>query len=219
MGLSDDTAVIFTTDHGFYFGEHGGLFGKMTYATRPEGGLYRHGDPDAKWEHSPLYEELVTLPLLIKVPGYQPGSYSGMSSAVDMMPTVLDLFNVQHPDWVEGRSLLPAMQDPDTRGRDFVVSTIPFTNPGLLVQSVDNISRPLGAGPMTTVTSNGWSLLHSLDPGASELYDLSADPKQESDLIGSRPEVAKELHRKLLGFLKDTNLPEHLLKPRLELRL
>ena len=32
MGLMENTAIIFTSDHGFYFGEHGGLFGKMTLA-------------------------------------------------------------------------------------------------------------------------------------------------------------------------------------------
>src|SRR3970282_92865 len=48
MELLQKTAVIFTTDHGFYFGEHGGLFGKMTFAKRPDGTLYQHGDPDSK---------------------------------------------------------------------------------------------------------------------------------------------------------------------------
>ena len=38
MGLMENTAIIFTSDHGFYFGEHGGLFGKMTRA-KDGGGL------------------------------------------------------------------------------------------------------------------------------------------------------------------------------------
>ena len=28
MGIADDTMIVFTSDHGFYFGEHGGLFGQ-----------------------------------------------------------------------------------------------------------------------------------------------------------------------------------------------
>ena len=39
MGLMENTAFVFTSDHGFYFGEHGGLFGKMTFAKRPDGSL------------------------------------------------------------------------------------------------------------------------------------------------------------------------------------
>ena len=45
MGLMEDTAIIFTSDHGFYFGEHGGLFGKLTFATHPEGRPYTFADP------------------------------------------------------------------------------------------------------------------------------------------------------------------------------
>ncbi len=219
MGLADDTAVIFTTDHGFYFGEHDGLFGKMNFATRPEGGLYKHGDTDSEWDHSPLFEEIVRLPLLMRVPGYAPGSYSGMSSAVDMMPTALELFDVPVPDWVEGRSLLPAMADAGAAGRDFVVSTVPFANKGSEVRSVDNVSRPLNVAVATTVTSDNWSLIYSVEPGLSKLYDLAADPAQQNDLIASRPEMARELHNKLVRFMHETNLPRDLLEPRLELRL
>ena len=107
MGLKEKTSVIFTTDHGFYFGEHGGRFGKMTFDKREDGSLYQHGDPDAKWSHSPLYEELVTLPLLISAPGIEPGSYSGHSSAIDVMPTVLDMLGQEVPDGIDGRSLYP----------------------------------------------------------------------------------------------------------------
>ena len=63
MGLMDRTAILFTSDHGFYFGEHGGLFGKMTFDKRPDGRLYGFGDEEASWAHSPLYEELVCVSL------------------------------------------------------------------------------------------------------------------------------------------------------------
>ena len=178
MGLTEKTTVIFTSDHGFYFGEHGGLFGKMTFDKRPSGELYKHGDPDSKWTHSPLYEELVTLPLLISTPGVEPGVYKGYSSAIDVMPTVLDLLGQEIPGWVEGRSLYPAMKDGSTKGRDFVVSTIPFANPGDRVRSVDNISRPLTSDLVTTITSGEWSFLYSVTPGVSELYHLPADPSR-----------------------------------------
>ena len=219
MGLTEKTTVIFTSDHGFYFGEHGGLFGKMTFDKRPSGELYKHGDPDSKWTHSPLYEELVTLPLLISTPGVEPGVYKGYSSAIDVMPTVLDLLGQEIPEWVEGRSLYPAMKDGSTKGRDFVVSTIPFANPGDRVRSVDNISRPLTSDLVTTITSGEWSFLYSVTPGVSELYHLPSDPRQENNLILQKPEVAKEIHQYLLKFMRDTNLEPGLIKPREELKL
>ena len=219
MGLAGNTAIIFTSDHGFYFGEHGGLFGKMSFARRPDGTLYQHGDSDSMWAHSPLYEELVTLPLLISMPGVETGEYGGHSSAIDVMPTVLDMFGRDIPAWVQGRSLLPAMRDASVDGREFVVSTIPFANPGDRVRSVDNVSRPLTSGLVTTVTAGEWSLLFSVEPGMSELYHLPSDPGQQENVIHGRPEVARELHQYLIKFMRDTNVAQTLVRPRTELKL
>ena len=219
MDLMEDTAVIFTTDHGFYFGEHDGLFGKMTYAKRDDGRLYRHGDPDAQWSHSPLYEELVHIPLLVRVPGAASGSYMGQTSAIDVMPTVLELFEERAPGWVQGRSLLPAVRDPGLRGREFTISTIPFANPGDRVQSVDNVSRPLTAGLVTTVTAGEWSLLYSVEPGMSELYHLPSDPGQERNVIAQNVEAARAVHGFLVKFMRDTGVAEALAKPRMSLQI
>ena len=219
MGLMENTAIIFTTDHGFYFGEHGGLFGKMTFAKNPDGQLYQHGDPDSQWSHSPLYEELVALPLLMHVPGAGSGVYSGQSSAIDVMPTILDLFEEDVPRWVQGKSLLPAISNQSVPGRDFTISTIPFANPGDRISSVDNVSRPLTAGLVTTISAGEWSLLYSVEPGMSELYHLPTDPGQKKNLIHNNSHTAHEIHQMLVSFMQTTNLSEELTKPRLELRL
>lgn len=219
MGLMDKTAIIFTSDHGFYFGEHGGKFGKMTFDKRDGGGLYRFGDSDARWAHSPLYEELVRIPLLVYVPGVEPSVYDGMTSVVDVMPTVLDIAGVSSPGNVHGASLLPRMRDSSAAGREFTVSTIPFANPGDEVRSVDSIRRNLVNSQVTTITAGDWSLLYSTDEGMSELYNLANDPAQENNIISGNLEVAKEVHQYLLKFMRETGVSEHLLKPRQEFRL
>ena len=219
MGLMEDTAIIFTSDHGFYFGEHGGLFGKMTFIKNPDGGLYRHGDPDARWDFSPLYQELTLLPLLVYIPGAAPGSYAGLTSAIDLMPTVLDIMGRGVPDWVEGRSLLTSVQDRSTPGREYAISTVPFANPGEPVRSVDNMSRNLARALVTTVTVDQWTLLDSADEGLSELYHLPSDPSQQRNVISDNPKVARDVHEYLVRFMRETNLPEYLLKPRRELRI
>ncbi len=218
MGLMDKTAVIFTSDHGFYFGEHGGLFGKLTFDKRPDGSVFDSGDPDATWTHSPLFEEVVRVPLLVYIPGAAPGARSQLTSAVDLMPTVLDILGREVPREVQGRSLLPTIRDGGAGpGREFVVSTVPFANPGDPVRSVDDLLRMLAASPITTISTDQWSLLYSVDAGVSELYDLSSDPGQHHNVITRRPEVAKEVHQFLVKFMRDTSVPDHLLKPRLEL--
>lgn len=219
MGLMENTAVIFTSDHGFYFGEHEGLFGKMTVATLPGGNVPPRTHPEAGWGFSPLYEELALIPLLVYLPGVEPGTYDGLTSAIDLMPTVLDIKGQKIPEWVQGISLLPKVRDSAAPGRDFTVTTMPFANPGDPVHAVDNVRRNLYNAPVTTVTSGEWSLLYSIDEGVSELYRLSSDPGQQKNVIADNEAIAKGLHEYLIAFMRDTNLPEHLLKSRMELRL
>ena len=219
MGLSEKTVVIFTTDHGFYFGEHGGLFGKMSSDKYPDGTLRPYDEPGSQWSYCPLYEEIVHLPLLIRAPEVSPGAYQGMSSAIDVMPTVLDLLGLDVPDYVQGRSLAPGMRDPSRPGRDYVVSSLPFANPGDPVASVDSLLRTLLEPPVTTVTSGEWSLLYSPVPGVSQLYNLNSDPQQLDNVIASRMDVASEIHQTLVRFMRETKVPDRLLQPRLELRI
>ena len=219
MGLSGKTVVIFTTDHGFYFGEHDGLFGKMSSDKYPDGTLRAYDEPGSQWSYSPLFEEIVHLPLLISVPGVSPGSYRGLSSAVDIMPTVLDLLGMDVPDFVQGRSLAPALRDPSHAGRDYVVSSLPFANPGDPVHSVDNLLRTLTEPPVTTITSSSWSLLYSPREGVSQLYHLNDDPTQADNVIEKHMDLARELHQMLVAFMRETHVPDRLLKPRLELRI
>ena len=219
MGLMTKTAIIFTSDHGFYFGEHGGLFGKMSSDKHPDGTLRKYDEPGSMWSYSPLYEELVHIPLLIYVPGIAPGGYKGLSSAVDMMPTVLDILGLEIPAFVQGRSLVPGMLDPSLPGREFVVSGIPFANPGDPVRSVDNFLRSLLDPPVTTVTSGELSLLYSPQEGVSELYNLTSDPGQYENVISENLDEARELHQFLVRFMRQTGVPDRLLSPRLELRV
>ncbi len=224
MGLMDNTAVIFTSDHGFYFGEHGGLFGKMVYEMGPDGAYPTLDDWDKQgeegiWSYSPLYEEIIRIPLLMHHPDLSPGVYDRLTSAVDLMPTVLEMLGCEPPPDVEGQSLLPMMNDRTLDGREFVISSIPFANPGDPVRSVDNFLRMLKDPTVTTITTGNYSLLYSPDKGMSRLYDLSVDPGQEHDIIADRRDVAEELHRLLVQFMKDTHVAEYLLKPRLELRI
>lgn len=219
MGLLDRTAIIFTSDHGFYFGEHGGILGKMVLAKRSDGRPFTLGDPDSQWDHSPLYEEVTAAPLLISAPGMEGGSYSGLTSAVDVMPTALDLAGVPIPDWVEGKSLVPAMQSRDHPGREYVISSVPFADVGDTVRSVDGAERRLAAHGTTTITTDDWCLIYSPDPCMSELFHLVSDPGQERNIISQHPGVAQDLHRAFVDFMAKTGVPAKLRESRLALRL
>ena len=217
MGLTDRTTVIFTTDHGFYFGEHGSLFGKMNSGKSADGTLRPYGEPGSTWTYSPLFEELVHIPLLIKVPGLLPGRFQGLSSVVDVMPTVLDLMGLeirtlfragplrrgcgtgQHG---EGRSWSAAFPSPTP-----AIRSIPWTTCCAPFRIIRSPRSPL------------WSLLYSPEDGVSELYHLPSDPGQVRNVIGTNEDIAGELHQFLVRFMRDTRVPERLLTPRLELRI
>jgi len=100
-----------------------------------------------------------------------------------------------------------------------VVSSLPSANVGDPVHSVDSLLRVLTEPPVTTVTSGGWSLLYSPLEGVSQLYNLENDPTQASNVIEKHAGEARELHRMLVSFMRETEVPERLLAPRLELRM
>src|SRR5262249_2971151 len=82
------TAIVLTSDHGEAFGEHG---------------LYRHGFE--------VWEELVHVPLVAYVPGVGAAHVEARRSAIDVVPTLLELFGLEAPalqgrDFVSGVSLL-----------------------------------------------------------------------------------------------------------------
>ena len=89
--LWEDTALILTTDHGFLLGEH---------------------DWWAK-NRMPVYNEISHIPLMIYHPDHSKLSGSRIESltqTIDIMPTFLDLFNLNIPNDVSGKSLLNILQ-------------------------------------------------------------------------------------------------------------
>ncbi|WP_309120645.1 sulfatase-like hydrolase/transferase [Paenibacillus sp.] len=81
LGLADDTIVVFTTDHGHFFGQHG---------LQAKGGF--------------MYEDLIKLPFLVRYPGRVPaGDVShAMQSLVDLAPTFLSFAGIPIPHGMAG---------------------------------------------------------------------------------------------------------------------
>ena len=103
LGLLEDTAIIFTSDHGTYIGEHN-YVGK-----RPH-----------------LYEEVAHIPLIIRLPdsaGAPKGRCGEIVQSPDIMPTILELAGVNVPPTVQGRSFLSVIRGESEEGRDIAVSS------------------------------------------------------------------------------------------------
>jgi arylsulfatase A-like enzyme len=217
LGLLENTVIILTSDHGYYFGEHG-LFGKMVFAKDTDPGQTVNENIGI-WSRSPYYEEVTKIPLLVYVPSISPGTYNGMTSAIDMMPTVLDILGKETPSDVEGRSLLPMMKDPSIPGYDHVFTSSSYVNAGDTDNSVDGVTRLAEKASMATVTTEEWTLLYDIEPGGSELYNIKSDPGQKKNVINKYADVARELHNLYVRHMRKTKVPKVKLEPRLELRL
>jgi hypothetical protein len=111
------------------------------------------------------------------------------------------------------------VKDQSVPGREYTISAHPFINAKEYMLSVDGVSRLTEKDSTATVTTNDWTLMYNTEPGMSELYNIKDDPKQENNLISKNAGKARELHQLLVNYMRETNLAERLLKPRLELRL
>ena len=120
---------------------------------------------------------------------------AGLTSAIDLMPTVLDITGQSIPEWVKGKSLLPSVKNTDLKGHDYVVS-------GATFPAQEKHSRDI------TVTTDEWSLLFYPERGGSWLFNLKQDPGQKKNVIDRCPDVAKKLHQHLLKFMSDNHVPE-----------
>ena len=85
-GLLENTMIVYTSDQGFYMGEHGWF--------------------DKRF----MYEESFRTPLLVYLPGGKHGVVSEMVQNIDYAPTFLEAAGAKVPSDIQGRSFLPLLQ-------------------------------------------------------------------------------------------------------------
>jgi len=148
IDLYEDSLIILTSDHGEEFGEHG-----------------KH----ATHSHT-LYDELLHVPLLIKLPHakLRQTRINKMVRSIDILPTILDVLNINAPPVLEGISLMDVARKKENR--DLI--------------AVGKIIQKEGKHAVRT---DEWKLYE----GA--LFDLKNDPLEQFDLSQSNPSTVKAL--------------------------
>jgi arylsulfatase A-like enzyme len=172
LGLEENTAVVVFSDHGEAFGAH--KFGGER--------MYFHGQT--------LYDELLRVPLVIKVPGVAPRKVETPVMLVDLGPTVVDLVKGRRPASFHGRSLLGALLGEPLADEPIYAELLP---------AIDWKHH------WKVLVSGGWKIIQKLSENTVELYDLTKDPNEQHNLAPAEPARTTEMQRKLSAFVLEAN--------------
>ncbi len=208
LGIYEEAAIIFTTDHGFCFGERGYL-GKSVIRSQYQ-------------QYIPLYDEIAHIPFIVKTPGQKEQTRpAAFVQPVDITATVLEFFGEAAPEQVHGKSVIPVLEGKANQLHDFAVSS-----PSLW----------RGANPYarSTVTTDHWTFMYGsaetelpleyqdrivdgiprkhvklVDQDvAPMLFDNRKDPGQLNNVYSEHKDVARRIHSDYIRFLEELGTPE-----------
>ena len=209
-GVYDDTTVIVTADHGEDMEEH-----------------------NAPFEHREPYETTVGIPLIVKpalalalAAGQR---VPGIVGHIDLLPSILDMAGIDCPERVDGTSWLPMMRGeagsihetlfltggankehgrwvtPETAVRTqrwkYIRRGTATYHDGQTGLDISNLCAPPWRGEPGHSLKDKVDFFNSLP--RAELYDLSVDPCETTDIIDSCPDQAAELDLLLRDFVSD----------------
>jgi arylsulfatase A-like enzyme len=185
-GLTNDTIVVHTSDHGDSLGAHH-LFGKET-----------------------MFEEAARVPWLIRLPRQtQQKMISHPMSHIDFVPTLLDLLGQPHHPQCAGESLLPFVHDQTAPPRNVFLEWAPNrtkVKKGSKLARRRMIKRAVEESTRTLVSPDGWKLCLR-DTDFNELYNLRDDPLETRNLYadGQYESVILRLTDEIYRWQEATN--------------
>lgn len=186
-GLTDDTIVVFTSDHGEQMGDHN-ILGKTV-----------------------MYEESVRVPLLLRAPmlDAEPRHIGGNASHIDLVPTLLELMGCEAPDHLQGTSRVPVLRgDEDLSDDDVFIQWNGADGHPRASLGEAEINQSMGEPLRTVISADRWKLnLYTQGPG--ELYDLNSDPCEQQNLFGDTGQAGRreELRSRIQRWQKTVDDP------------
>ena len=195
LGLTRETLIVVTADHGEDLDEHEHWF-----------------------DHHGLYDTNVHIPLIMRCPELLPAGIKihGLTSMLDLTPTILDLLDFGElalSEGMNGTSLVPLINSPSGTSRGSTDALHLTENTWMKKRGI-RTHRWKMIVPLEIPDLHGASVI--------ELYDLFADPGELNNVSLERPEITAilsdlmEVHTQCR--LKDTGLPDPLLDQHIALR-
>jgi arylsulfatase A-like enzyme len=179
FGLTENTIIVHTSDHGDSLGAHH-LFGKET-----------------------MFEEAARVPFLVRLPGQRASkTITRPVSHIDFVPTLLDLLGQPNHPQCAGKSLLPLVNDEAVTSQNVFLEWAPNrtkVKKGTKLARRRMVKRAVEESTRTVVSEDGWKLCLR-DKDLNELYDLNDDPLETRNLYAERQyasvisRLADEIH-------------------------
>lgn len=176
-GVAENTIVVLWGDHGWHLGDHG------------------------MWCKHTNFEQATRVPLIIakRAKGGKGAKSVSMAEFVDIYPTLCDLAGIPKPEVLQGKSLVPILDDPAAKVKDFAVSQYPRGNGDKEMMGYafrDSRYRYVRWAPSSTPA----------DRKFEELYDYEKDPLETRSLAEdpASADVLKLMRERAAAFLKLT---------------
>ena len=170
LGLSENTIIVFWSDHGYNVGQHG------------------------QWMKQSLFEHVARTPLIISAPGMAKNKITeSIVELLDIYPTVADLAGLESPKNIQGQSLRKLLVEPELNW-DNPAYTQVYRRP-----NKNNPKSKLIDGRSVRYRQWRYTEWNNGKEG-TELYDYDADPKEFNNLAdkveyqGIIADLAKKLH-------------------------
>ncbi|HVW37469.1 MAG TPA: sulfatase [Pirellulales bacterium] len=161
LKLADKTIVVFTSDHGYH--------------------MYQHG----LWQKMSLFENSAHVPLIVAAPGAAGNgkSNAGPVELVDIYPTLADLCGLPAPEYLDGTSLRPALDDPSQQVKDAAFTQLRRGN-------FDGYSIRTSRWRYTLWDDGRkGEQLYDMQTDAGELTNLAADPRHAETVAKLKAQV------------------------------
>lgn len=194
MGELDNTVIIYSSDNGYFMGEHG------------------------YWDKRIAYENSMKIPMLMRYPDkIKPGTKIQQQALnIDLAPTILELAGVEKPDYMQGESFVKLFQGEDENWRDafmfeyYVDDAYPYAGPNMLAVKTDRYKL------VDALLEDDIDELYDLQNDPGEMNNLINEPAYEAVEANLREKLdslkAKYNYHPDRDFWLKTQVPEAMRK-------
>ena len=164
LRLDRNSLLIITSDHGEEFLDH-----------------------DSVGHGRTLYQELIHVPLIIKLPFASKNSVNSVNeelvSIIDILPTILGVLGISPPREIKGVNLIDKKKQLKRQKRDYLFSELSKWH------------------VLSAVLSKNWKYIYNYYTHKEELYNIAKDHREMENLIHQETVIAKELKENLINWV------------------